>query len=538
MALGMQIVYGLLGGLGLFLLGMELMADGLQKVAGDRMRKILELFTAKPAAAVATGAFVTALIQSSATTTVMIVGFVNSGLMTLAQAAGTIMGANIGTTITAQIVSFDIYVFAFPLIGAGALLYFFARKKVHRHIGLGVLGFGLLLLGLSTISVSASPIRDYEPFLKLLVRLGQKPLLGIVMGIIFTALVQSSSATTGLVIAFASQGILSVSAGLALVVGANIGSVLPVVLASVGSSNTAKRATLIHVLFNVFGVLLFILLRRPFEALIALTATSVARQIANGHTLFNIMTTLILFPVLPYFIRFVASFVPGTDEVIELKPKYLADRFIQTPAAILQAQKEAVRMGKVALQMLDQSMQAFLTGKEQFLQQITQRETLVNSLEKEITTYLAKVVQESMHEKQARQVTNLMHVVNDLERMGDHAFNMAELAEAKANSGHQLSSDALADLAHMSEIVERIAREVLDAFAHDDLTQAKKLVHEDEMVDILEKEYRSKHIERLSTGHCQPEIGVLFLDMLSNLERIADHANNIAEAVVDLAFED
>ena len=530
------IVVGLFGGLGLFLLGMQLMAEGLQKAAGERMRRILELFTSRTSTAVATGALVTALLQSSSTTTVMIVGFVNSGLMTLSQAVGTIMGANIGTTITAQIVSFDIYSLALPLIGVGALLYYFVKKRLHRHVGLSLLGFGLLLLGLSTMSGSVDPLRDYPPFLQLLITLGERPLLGILAGTLFTVVVQSSSATTGLVIAFSWQGVISLPAGLALIVGANLGTCITVILASFGASVTARRAALSHVLFNLFGVFLFIIFRGPFVNLVALTGVSVARQIANAHTLFNVITTVILIPFLTRFVQLVTVLVPGEDLVIEQKPLYLDNRVVATPAALIGAQREAVRMGELAVTMVEQAVTAFLESNTELLEQIEQREEAVNALEKEITAYLAKANQFPMGESQARFLTNLMHIVNDIERMGDHAINIAELAQIRERDKLELSPGASEDLVNMFEVVLQISRDSLDALLHRNAAKATELIAQDDIVDDLEKRYRSNHIERLNQGLCLPEIGVLFLDVVSNLERVADHANNIAEAVADIAF--
>ncbi len=536
MSTGITIVIGLFGGLGLFLLGIQMLADGLQKAAGERMRRILELFTSKPLKAVLTGAAVTALLQSSSTTTVMIVGFVNSGLMTLTQAVGTIMGANIGTTITAQIVSFNIYSLAYPLIALGALFYYFSKKKMKRYGGMGILGFGLLLLGLSTMSTSVSPVREYEPFLKLLVTIGDRPILGILAGALFTAVVQSSSATTGLVIAFSWQGILSLPAGLALIVGANLGTCITVVLASLNSPVTAKRAALSHVLFNLAGVILYLVFRRPFTSLILMTGGTVARQIANAHTLFNVLATLITFPLLPTFVKLVTAIVPGDQAVLEVKPKFLDDRLIHTPGALISAQKEALRMGTLAVDMVEQAVLAFVEGEIDHLHEIEQREEVVNSLETAITSYLAKANQHSMNENEAREIVNLMHIVNDIERMADHAINIAELADVRTTGKHELSEAARDDLQKMFGEVDRISRAVLEALGDRDVEKATCLIGEDDKVDDLEKRYRCNHIERLNQGLCRPDVGVLFLDAVSNLERVADHAHNIAEAVADLAF--
>ncbi|HHT43205.1 MAG TPA: Na/Pi cotransporter family protein [Firmicutes bacterium] len=530
------VLVNLFGGLGIFFLGMQLMSDGLQKAAGERMRRILELFTSRPFTAVLTGAGVTAVLQSSSTVTVMIVGFVNSGLMNLTQALGTIMGSNIGTTITAQIVSFDIYVLAFPLIGVGALLYFFSKKRFLRYLGKVLLGFGLLLLGLSTMSSAVDPLKTYQPFLDLLVLFGQRPLLGILAGAVFTAIVQSSSATTGLVIALAWQGIVDLPAGLAIAVGANIGTCITAVLAGTTAGTSARRAAIGHVLFNVFGTVLFVILRRPFVSLVGATGASVARQLANAHTLFNVFTTLLVFPFLKHFVRLVTVLVPGRDEVIELKPKFLDDRIVETPGALFAANQEVLRMINLAVDMVEQAISAFIKGDKSLLHQIEQREQVVNTLEKAITAYLAKTNQSSMNVEQAREVINLMHIVNDVERIGDHAINIAELAEARTDGNLDLSEAAVEDLNNMSGEVMKMCRGVIEALTEDNSEQARGIVALDDLVDDLEKRYRANHIQRLNEGVCDPEIGVLFLDTISNLERVADHATNIAEAVADIAF--
>lgn len=536
MGLSIRVLVHLFGGLGIFFLGLQLMSDGLQKAAGERMRRILEMFTSKPLKAVLTGAGVTAVLQSSSTVTVMVVGFVNSGLMDLSQALGTIMGANIGTTVTAQIVSFDIYALASPLIGIGALLYYFTKKKLPRYAGKSALGFGLLLLGLSTMSSAVDPLKGYQPFLDLLVLFGRQPLLGILAGALFTAIIQSSSATTGLIIALAWQGVVDVPAGLAIAVGANIGTCVTALLASLTAGTAARRAAIGHLLFNVFGTLLFIVFRSPFTDVVQLTSAVTARQLANAHTLFNVGTTLMLFPFLALFEKLVTRIVPGEDEVIEMKPQFLDEHMIGTPGALFAAQREVLRMANYARDMVEQAVNAFRDGDVSRLRHIQQREEVVNILEKAITAYLAKANQESMNMEQARRFVNLMHVVNDVERIGDHAVNISELAEARAAQGLELSDAAREDLDNMYGEVMKMCRGAIEALAQDNVAQAASIVDLDDVVDDLEKRFRANHIERLNQGVCHPDIGVLFLDTLSNLERVADHATNIAEAVADIAF--
>lgn len=532
--LHISIFLGLFGGLGLFLYGMQRMAEGLQKAAGDRMRRILELFTSHPVIAVFTGAVATVLVQSSSTTTVMIVGFVNAGLMTLKQAVGTIMGANIGTTITAQVVSFNIYEVALPAVGIGFACQLLCKRKAQKYLGLSILGFGILLLGMQTMSQSLHPLRTFQPFLDSLVFLGQYPLLGVVAGAMFTVAVQSSSATTGLVIAFTLQDMMSLPAGLALILGANLGTCITAGLASIGAGVTARRAAMAHVLFNSAGVLLFLILLRPFAELVATTGTSVTRQVANAHSIFNVANTVLLFPFIGPFVRLVERLVPGEDDVLDTKPQFLDERMLHSPAALVVAKKELLRMAKMSLEMLRESVEAFMQWDEKKVQSVLRKEDVVNALEKAIAVYLAEASQDPMTARQSNRITGLMHIINDLERVGDHATNITELAEERTNHDLQLSDQAQEELGRMYKEVLRIYTRSIEILESEDAAAARNLLREDEIIDEMENQFRDSHIRRLNEGLCHPETGVLFLDLISNLERIGDHANNVAEAVADV----
>lgn len=531
-----SMVLGLLGGLGIFLIGMQQMAEGLQKAAGDRLRRILELFTSHPVIAVFTGAVVTVLVQSSSTTTVMAVGFVNSGLMTLTQAVGTIMGANIGTTITAQLVSFDIYQLAFPFIAVGAGLNFFSKKRIYRHAGSGFLGFGLLLLGLSTMSEAVYPLRQYQPFLDGLVYLGNNPIFGVLAGMIFTMIIQSSSATTGLVIAFSLQGLINLETGLVLAVGANLGTCVTAGLAAIGANLSARRAALAHFLFNLLGAVLFLVLREPFTTLVMATSPAVTRQIANAHTIFNVANTLILLPLIRPFVNLVRRLLPGEEVVIEAKPKYLDPRMSQSPGAVLAAEKEVLRMAEISISMVEDAVNSFLNGDDKTLDSLAQREVLVNTLEKAITNYLTEQTQGSLNRPQSRKITNMMHVINDVERVADHAINISELTLERVEKNVAISEYAAADITEMRDQVIRIFREAMDAMARNDVAKAQGLIAEDDMIDEMEKRFRVEHIQRLNEGICQTDAGILFLDLISNLERVADHANNIAQSAAGTLY--
>lgn len=530
----LPIVMGLAGGLGLFLYGMQQMADGLQRSAGERLRRFLELFTSHPVIAVFTGMIVTVLVQSSSSTTVMIVGFVNAGLMNLRQALGVIMGANIGTTITAQMVSFNLQDVALPAIGIGFLIYFLGRNRVQRYIGQSILGFGLLFLGMTIMSQALNPLRTYQPFIDILVNLGQQPLLGILVGLVFTGIIQSSSATTAIVIALTMQDLLSLKAAIAVTFGANIGTSVTAVLASIGTNLGARRAAAAHVLFNAIGVAIFLVFLTPFSRLVALTASSVPRQVANAHTLFNTLNTILFLPFINQFAALVTRLVPGEDVVLDHRPKYLDWRMLGSPAAILSATKEVVRMAELARETMAEAVQAFLNQDEDLIKVVLSKEAIINELEREITTFLSKASQEPMTVENSRRITRLMHMINDVERIGDHAENITDLTKDRIEQNVSISEQAEQEILEMFNTVDDIYRRAIECIRDDDVKAAIALVGEDEAVDELERRYRAAHIERLNEGTCLPTSGVIFLDILSNLERVADHANNLAEAVAGL----
>ncbi len=530
--MSIDIVFGLLGGLGLFVYGMQKMAEGLQNAAGDKLRNILELFTSKPIIAVLTGAAATILIQSSGTTTVIVVGLVNTGLLTLKQAVGTIMGANIGTTVTTQIVSFNIFALALPVLGLAGAVHFLSRKKSVKYVALSFLGFGMIMLGMNIMSDSVIPLKDYPPFLKILVTMGQHPILGVLAGALFTALIQSSTATTSLVLAFSMQGLIALPSAIAIILGANIGTCITAFLASLGAGLTAKRATMAHILFNFFGVVLFVILLKPFTALVSLTSTNIARQIANAHTIFNVLNTLILFPFINQFVTFVEWIVPGEETILEFKPKFLDPNIVHTPAALMAATKETLRMCDISLDMMRDSFKSFIEGDEKLIENVSHKEDVLNELEKKIIVYLTEAGDNPLTAKQHQRITSLLHLAHEIERVGDLSINIVELSQTRIDRNLSLSDLAVKDLTTMFNKVESIYVKAIEVFRKEDVTEARSLIREDDIVDQMERAYRESHIERLNSGKCHPEVGVLFLDIISHLERIADHANNLAESVL------
>jgi phosphate:Na+ symporter len=529
-----DIFFSTIGGLGLFLFGIQIMASGMQKAAGDRFRKILEILTNKPVMGVLTGILVTLLVQSSSTVSVMVVGFANAGLMNLSQAISVIIGTNIGTTVTAQIVSFKIGVIIYPAIGVGSLLNFFGRRRIHRYLGQTVLGFGMLFLGMTTMSSGMIPLRELEAFHLLLAKFSVYPILGVLCGALFTALIQSSSAATGVIIAMTMQDLIPFNSAVPLVLGTNIGTSVTAILASIGANVAARRAAVAHVLFNVIGVVLALIFIGPFTELMLQTASSVPRQVANTHTAFNLFTTTIFIVLLKYFTRLVCFIVPGEDEKIEFGPKYLDKRILMTPAlAIGGVKQELLRMASIAREMLGDSMQVLLKGDMKKVKYIEQMESLIGDLEKEINVYLADVSQHSMSREQAKMVADLMSAANDLERIGDHAENIMQLGELKDDERLPFSEAALEELRILYEKVDAMLERAIRAFEHEDKDIARQVVLEDDEVDEREKTLRKEHIDRINTRKCYPGAGVIYLDILSNLERIADHANNIADLVLE-----
>ena len=529
-----EIALTTLGGLGLFLFGIQIMASGMQKAAGDRFRRILEVLTNNPVLGVITGIVVTILVQSSSTATVMVVGFANAGLMNLSQAISVIIGANVGTTVTAQLVSFEIWVIALPAIGIGSLLNFFGRRRTQRYLGQTVLGLGLLFLGMITMSDGMSPLRELDAFYDMLLYFSTYPILGLLAGAIFTALIQSSSAATGVVIAMTTQDLIPFESAVPLILGTNVGTCITAILAGIGANVAARRAAVAHVVFNVVGAVLILIFLEPFSGLLVQTAETVPRQVANTHTAFNFLNTFVFLIFLKYFNQLICRIIPGDGEKVEFGPKYLDSRILKTPAvAIGGAKQELLRMAGIAREMLDDSLQVFLKKDMKKIKHIYQMEELVDGLEEEINVYLSELSQHSMSQQQTKLVSNLMSAANDLERVGDHAENIMQLGEMKTEDRLPFSNTALEEISYFGSKISDMLEKAIRAFETNDHKLALEVIQQDNEVDTEEKKLRNAHIERINTKKCYPSAGVIFLDLLSNLERVGDHAKNIAELVIE-----
>lgn len=539
-------IFELIGGLGIFIFGMRQMGEGLQKTAGDKMQRFIELLTSNPLAAVAVGAGVTALIQSSSATTVMTVGFVNAGLMTLRQAVGVVMGANIGTTITAQLIAFDLGDFSLPAIAIGALLLFFSKRKNLRYVGQILFGFGLLFLGLEIMKDTMAPLAELPRFRSLFYTFGAFPLLGVLVGIMATVLVQSSSATIGILIGLSSVGAIDYQIAIPILLGDNIGTTVTALISSYGARLSARRAALAHMLFNVLGTSVFIIafylipgLPQHLETFFDWLAQHMGhtlntqRLIANTHTLFNVINTLLWLPFIGFLTALVIKLIPGTEDILKKGPLYLDERMLRTPAVALeQAHKELLRMADLAYSNVGDARRAFMEEDEKLIEKIYEREDGIDNIEKAMTGYLVKLYRKPLSEEQTNRLNNYFHLINDIERIGDHAENIVELAEYKIQEKLPFSDKAMEELNTMFDRVMQTIDEGIKALTTGDLETAIKVLRFEDEVDYMEDQFREHHIQRLNEGLCYPGSGVIFLDLLSNLERMGDHASNVARIIL------
>ena len=532
----LEIAISLLGGLGLFLYGMNLMAEGLQKSAGDKLKKIVEKLTSNTVMGVLVGTVVTAIIQSSSAATVMVVGFVNAGIMSLSQAIGVIMGANIGTTVTAQLVSFKLEAIAPVALGIGIILYLFSKKEKTKELATILLGFGILFTGMEFMKDAVKPLAEYEGFRRALIYFGEHQFLGIIAGFAITGIIQSSSASMGMLIALASQGLIPLSSALPILYGDNIGTCVTSLLSSIGASRNAKRAATMHLTFNVIGTLIFVLiLNYPISALVKwLDPTDAARQIANAHTIFNVVNVLILLPFAKYIVKIVLKIMPITEEESEATAatKYLDERIIQTPSIALgNTVKEVSRMGQKANKALEYSMNSLINKSMTDVEKTVKYEEHVNLLQKEILNYLLKLSKSPLNDEERNKVDLLFNTVNDIERVSDHAENISELSRLAIEKDLQFSDTALEEMNNIYSKAKENFNIALKGLESYDKSIISKVYEIEDEVDALDKLYRKKHIERLNNGKCTIDSGVLFLDLLTNLERISDHSCNIANNI-------
>ena len=527
------------GGLGLFLFGMELMSDSIEKVAGARLRRILEIFTTNRFMGMIVGIIFTGIIQSSSACTVMVVSFVNSGLMNLYQAAGVILGANIGTTITSQLVSFNLSKIAPLILLVGVVVMMFTKKEKVRKVAEVVVGFGILFVGLSTMSQAMANMKNEPQVVNLLMSL-KNPFLATLMGFALTAIIQSSSVTVSIVLLLANQDLLPLPITLYIILGCNIGACATAMLASMTGKKDAKRAALIHLLFNIIGtVIIYIALFVAGDQIVELIKSISAdngRFVANAHTLIKIAQVIMLFPFTGWLVKMTYLIVPGEDQKVGYREsyqlKYIGDKAAFNPAtAVVEVVKELERMASLAEENLNRAMNALITLDEEDIEEVYEVEKNINFLNHAITDYLVKINQTTLPIEDLNSLGALFHVVNDIERIGDHAENVADAARQRKEEGVSISKEAQKELGDMLEMVNKIIRYAVEMFAKSDETHMQEIITLEDQVDEKERELQKKHVERLTRGECSPEAGMIFSDIVSGLERVADHATNIAFAI-------
>ncbi|GFH96071.1 phosphate-specific transport system accessory protein PhoU [Lachnospiraceae bacterium] len=537
--MNVRIFLSLAGGLGLFLFGMDLMSDSIEKVAGARLRRILEFFTTNRFTGMLVGIVFTGIIQSSSACTAMVVSFVNSGLMNLYQAAGVIFGANIGTTITSQLVSFNLSAIAPVFLLCGVLVMMFSKKEKIKKFAEVIVGFGILFTGLNTMSSGMAEMKNVPEVVNLMKSL-TSPLLATLVGTVLTAVIQSSSVTVSIVLLLANQGFLDLGICLYIILGCNIGACATALIASLPGKKDAKRAALIHFWFNVIGTLLIYVIlfvgKEPIIRLIQSVSADNGRFVANAHTIIKIFQVIVLFPFSGAIVKLASITVPGEDKKVGYREsyqlKYIGEKVVFNPAtAVVEVIKELDRMASLASENLNRAMNALITLDEEDIEEVYQVEKNINFLNHAITNYLVKINQTTLPIEDLKSLGALFHVVNDIERIGDHAENIADAAAQRRDGNIQISKEAQKELGEMLDMVNTIIQYAIEMFAKSDDRHMNDVALLEDKVDNKERELQQRHVERLARGECTPEAGMIFSDIVSGLERVADHATNIAFAI-------
>ena len=535
----MEILLGLMGGLGLFLFGMKLMSDGLEKAAGAKMRSILEFFTKNTIRGILVGTFFTAVIQSSSAATVMTVSFVNSGLMNLYQAAGVIMGANIGTTVTSQLISFNLSALAPLFVIAGVVMYMFCKRQKIQNIGMVILGFGVLFMGMTTMSSSMSTLKTDPVVLETMSSLTNH-YLAILVGIVVTAVLQSSSATVGIVLLLANQGLLDIRICFFIILGCNIGSCVSAMLASLNGKRDAKRTALIHLLFNIIGtIIIFLVLTVALEPITAfiqnISGHNPGREVANAHTLIKITEVIILAPFVKQIVHLTHYILPEKKHKnAQPKEDNYGLQFILSPAtAVFDATRELEHMGNMAVTNLQRAMNSLITLDEDEIQEVCKVEKNIDYLNHAITDYLVKLNQTTLPVDDAKSIGGLFHVANDIERIGDHAENVAEAAAMRKSQNIVFSPQAQKEMGEMLDLVIKVTAYALDMFSNNNQEHMQEILDLENQVDEMERMFQENHVQRLTRNECTPSAGMIFSDIISGLERVSDHATNIAFSLLE-----
>ena len=537
-----SIILPFIGGLGMFIYGMQIMAQGLENAAGSKMKSLLEVLTKNKFFGVLLGAFITAVIQSSSATTVMVVGFVNAGIMNLTQAMGVIMGANIGTTVTGWLVSSVEWAKALSpaniapvAVMIGVIVMLTGKRRSTKDISSIIVGFGILFIGITTMSDAVEPLQQSEAFCNLFVTLGHSPFLGIVAGALVTAVIQSSSASVGILQSLAAAGLVPFNAAVYIIMGQNIGTCVTAIMSSIGAKKTAKTAAVMHLLFNIIGTIIFSVVAIVFfkvinpgfgEGLITQT------EISTVHTIFNIGTTILLFPVSDWIIKLAKKLEREDSDDVDEGQVLLDDRMLETPSIALQSTvSEMVRMGHVVRGTMNRTRDVLITKKREEIEKIREEETIADGLCKGITEYAIKLNTLSINEKEHQEVASILQIVSDIERVSDYCENISEFAENLKDQKASFSEIAREEIQQMEDVCIDCFRYAIEALEERSKEKAMKVIEKESQADELEIALRTAHMKRLARNECSTESGIVFLDALVCLERISDHARNIAEEI-------
>ncbi|MFC1479824.1 Na/Pi cotransporter family protein [Candidatus Omnitrophota bacterium] len=541
----LQMIFMLIGGLGFFFFGMQIMSDGLKKIAGERLKSILSMATKLPIIGILVGAAVTCLIQSSSATTVMVVGFVNAGLLGLKQAISVIMGANIGTTFTAWLVSsmsvFKVTLYALPAVGIGFAVQTFGKTKNARFWGQVLMGFGLLFVGLGTMKDAFMPLQESHHIKEMFLQFGDNPILGVFVGMLATMVLQSSSATIAMVQIMAFNGLISFPTAIALMLGGDIGTTITAQLAAVGTNLEARRAAMSHTLFNVIGVsyMLFFVYTGWFlkgiEFIIPgqITTKNIMFYIAVANSIFKGVNAFVFLPFIGFLEKASIFLVPKKKGAIEMGPQYLEKHLLATPPiAMEQARRETVRMMGLACNSVSSSVRSFLDNNLDASKAVSKLEQAVDNLQSAITQYLVELSQRTLSQEESQELPVLIHSVNDIERIGDHSENIMELAERKIEKKLPFSDEAVKELALMWNELNSMMIETEEALRKNDSRMAEGVLRREQRVNTFQEDLKKSHVNRLGRGLCDIRSGVVFIDFVDNLEKIGDHLTNVAQGVI------
>ena len=551
----LQMTITLLGGLAVFIYGMNLMSEGLQKTAGDRMRNILAILTRNPVVGVLAGAMVTAVLQSSSATTVMVIGFVSAGLMKLPQAISVILGANIGTTVTAQLIAFKVGDYAWFFVVVGFVLFFFVKKEKVKNVGETIFAFGLLFVGINTMSETMKPLAQTEAFSQLMLSVSDSPVLGALLGTLMTGIVQSSSAIIAVLQNLAStpgpdgiHSIVGIAGAIPILFGTNIGTTITAILASIGASVNAKRAALAHLVFNFSGTILFMFFIPIYTKLIVLISPKgdeleiISRQIANSHLVFNIICTILWLPFIWLMVKIVTKIVSKEDPLKPvLEAIYLDYKVIETPVFAIQlAEQEILRLGEIASSMIRDARTAFIEDNFKAIYKVREMEEVLNSVHAKTVKYLSSLFGSvSVTDHQATTISAYIHIAADIEHIGDQCDNIVGFSEEKIKSNYDFSDTALAELTVSFDQIEYMMKTTMNALRNGDTLLAQDVLEQEKEVNRMETRLRKQHMKRLNEKKCSPEFTVIFTDIVHNIEKIGDYCTNIAQAVLsDIDFKD